>query len=128
MAWIGGMAVAMAMAGRLAVRPMLVVSIAIFLLGWPNQWLHYSVIALPAMVLLLPDRRTWLAVAASYILFQVYWWMAWLPASLLLIVAAIKPEWTGRAQATVSRLISPDAPTAPSPPAPTALPGPAAPG
>src|SRR5207344_2678889 len=79
-AWIGGMAVAMAMAGRLAVRPMLVVSIAIFLLGWPNQWLHYSVIALPAMVLLLPDRRTWLAVAASYILYQVYWWIAWLPA------------------------------------------------
>jgi hypothetical protein len=80
---------------------MVVVSIGLFLLLWPVQWIHYGVIALPALVLLLVDRRTWLAVAAAFILFQVYWNLAWLPAAALLLIAGLRPDLTGRVQAAL---------------------------
>lgn len=99
--WIAILAVAMAVAGRLEPRRMVVVSIGLFLLLWPVQWIHYGVIALPALVLLLVDRRTWLAVAAAFILFQVYWNLAWLPAAALLLIAGLRPDLTGRVQAAL---------------------------
>lgn len=97
-AWIGILAVAMLPAGRLEPRRMIIVSIALFLLLWPVQWIHYGVIALPALVLLIADRRTWLTTAAVYILLQVVWPPAWLAATALLLLAALRPDLTGRAQ------------------------------
>lgn len=126
LAWVGFTGAGMAAAGRLPPRQMVVVSIAIFLLGWPVQWLHYATIALPAMALLLPDRRLRLALATSYILFQVYWRIAWLPAALILIAAALRPDLVGRVQDAIWRLLV--GPGTATPPAPAAPRAPAAPG
>lgn len=105
--WIGLTGAAMLLAGRLPVRELIVVSIALFLLGWPVQWLHYATIALVALTILLPDRRTWLALAAAYLLFGVWWRVAWLPATGLLVVAALRPDWIARVQAFLARSLSP---------------------
>lgn len=124
--WVGLTGLGMAAAGLLPPRRMLVVAISILLLGWPVQWLSYATIALPAMALLLPDRRLRLAVAVAYILFQVYWRIAWLPATLILIAAAVRPDLVGRAQDVIWRLLV--GPGGAAPPAPAAPPGPARPG
>ena len=126
LAWVGLTGLGMAAAGRLPPRAMVVVAIAVFLLGWPVQWLSYGTIALPAMALLLPDRRLRLVLATAYILFQVYWRIAWLPAALILIAAAVRPDLVGRAQDAIAGWLAGPSPS--GSPARAAPPGPAAPG
>ena len=127
--WIGLTCLGMAAAGRLPAPRMVPAAIAVFLLGWPVQWYHYAVLALVGIALLLDDPRCRLALALSYVAFAVYWAFAWLPASVLLLIAAARPGWVERVQQAIrSRLEVAAAPATgglprPTRPRPSAQPG-----
>jgi len=98
-ALIGLTVLAMVPVGRLDPEKAIQVAILVFLALWPVAWGHYAMLALIPLTMCLTDRRTWLLVAVSFLLFNYpLSYNNWAVAIPLLLVCVLRPDWAGSVQ------------------------------
>ncbi len=102
--WIVATIGAVAATGVLPLQRALPAAMRAYLLLWPVVWMHDGVMLLVGLTLLLAaERRLSPTLGLLYVLFAARVAVVWLPASLLLIVAAAVPERIVAAQDGVHR-------------------------
>lgn len=96
---IGLTVLAMVPVGRLDPERGIQLAVLVFLALWPVAWGHYAMLALIPITMSLADRRTWLFVALSYLLFNYpLSYNNWALAIPLLLVCVLRPDWAGTVQ------------------------------